>query len=198
MISVGIIIGSLFSGFGKTLGFSFFFYIDPIIAILICFFILKEVIEIFREFITGKEEEIQFESFQMPYEENFKEYIIKWIFSFLNDNYSEEFTPEQLNEYYQTSLSKGDEIYTEFSHFGLYLFKEKGIDPIIEQLLEQNWISHINGNLLQITQKGQYMYDNLYSQALLDDIKDPFDFFFVQQSSFDDIKSRKREVLENI
>jgi len=196
MISVGIIIGALFSGFGRSLGFSFFFYLDPIIAIVICIFILKEVIEIFQEFIKGKEEEIEFESFQMTYEENFKEYIIKWIFSFLNDHYGENFTPEQLNELFKTSLHKGDVIYTEFSHFGLYLFNEKGIGSIIDNLLKQNWLAQVNGNFLQITQKGQYLYDNLYSHTLLDDIKDPFDFFFEQNYGFEGIRYKKRDLME--
>lgn len=42
-----------------------------------------------------------------------------------------------------------------------------------------------------------YFYEHLYSKELLKDLRDPFDFFFEQQISFDSIKLRKLEILEN-
>ncbi|MFX0077517.1 MAG: cation transporter, partial [Candidatus Hermodarchaeota archaeon] len=177
-ISIGIIIGTLFSDFGRNMGASFLFYLDPSIALIICFFIFREIVEIFKEFIVGEEEEIEFERFQMAYEENFNEYIIKWILTVLFDNHERTLTTEQLNVLFKESLKKGDEIYTEFSHFGLYLFKEKGIGSIIKNLLGDGFLIQKNGEYLKITAKGKYMHTNLYSKPLLDDIKDPFDFFF--------------------
>ena len=195
-ISIGIIIGALFSDYGRTIGASFLFYLDPIIALIICFFIGKEIVEIFKEFIAGEEEDIEFERFQMAYEENFNEYVTKWILTVLFDNKHGEFTNEILNALFQESLTKGDEIYTEFSHFGLYLFKEKGIGLVINNLIKQGILLQKNGEFVEITAKGKYMYDTLYSKPLLDDVKDPFDFFFEQNNEFDSLKYRKQELLE--
>ncbi|MFX1309070.1 MAG: cation transporter [Promethearchaeota archaeon] len=194
-ISIGIIIGSLFSDFGRNIGASFLFYLDPIIALIICFFIFREIIEIFKEFIVGKEEDIEFERFQMAYEENFNEYIIKWIFAVLFDNKQRDFTKEQLNMLFKDSLEKGDEIYTDFSHFGIYLFIEKGIGFVINNLIDQGFLIQINNEYLEITAKGKYMYNNLYSKPLLDDVRDPFDFFFEQNYEFDSLKYRKQDLL---
>ena len=133
----------------------------------------------------------------MAYEENFNEYIIKWIFTVLFDNNDRNFTTDKLNVLFEESLKKGDKIYTEFSHFGLYLFKEKGIGSIIKNLLDQEFIIQKNGEDLKITAKGKYMYTNLYSKPLLDDVRDPFDFFFEQNYEFDSLKYRKQELLEN-
>ncbi|MFW9939343.1 MAG: cation transporter, partial [Candidatus Thorarchaeota archaeon] len=196
-ISIGIIIGTLFSDYGRKVNAPFLYYFDPIIAILICFFIFKEVVEIIREFITGKEEEIEFETFQMTYEENFKEYIIKWILLVLDDNPSKNFTPELLDKYFKESLEKGSKIYTDFSHFGLYLFKEKGLSSIIKNLIDEDILNQQDMNFLRMTEKGKYMFDNLYSKTLLDDIKDPFDFFFEQNYNFESLKYRKQVLFED-
>lgn len=197
IISIGIIIGALFSDFGKTVNATFLYYLDPIIAIIICFFIFKEVIEIFKEFITGNEEDIELGSFQMAYEENFKEYIVKWILTVLYHNDQKTFTNEQLDQLFQDSLSKGDLIYTDLSHFGLYLFNEEGIGSIIHNLIDLDVLIQFNGDNIKITEKGNYMYENLYSKPLLDDIQDPFDFFFEQNYDFDSLKYRRQELLEN-
>ncbi len=197
LISIGIIIGALFSDFGRTINAPLLYYFDPIIAIVICFFIFKEVIEIFKEFITGNEEDIELGSFQMAYEENFKEYIVKWILTVLYHNEQKTFTNEQLNQLFQDSLSKGDLIYTDLSHFGLYRFKEKGISSIIQNLIDLGISIQFNGDNIKITEKGIYMYENLYSKPLLDDIRDPFDFFFEQKYDFDSLNHRKQELLEN-
>lgn len=198
ILSISIIIGALLSNLGTSLGLPFFHYFDPIIAIFVCFLIFKEVFEIFRDLITSKEEDIEFEEFQMKYERNFREYITKWILSVYNDNGNLEFTPEQLSEYFQTSLKKGEEIYSEFAYFGLFLFKEKGIASVIKDLLNENFLSLYNERFLKLTNKGIYFYENLYSKELLKDLKDPFDFFFEQQISFDSIKMRKLEIIENL
>ncbi len=197
IISIGIIIGALFSDFGRTINATFLYYLDPIIAIVICIFIFKEVIEIFKEFITSKEEGIELGSFQMTYEENFKEYIVKWILTVLYHNNQKTFTNKQLIQLFQDCLRKGDLIYTELSHFGLYSFKEEGIGSIIYNLIDIGILIQINDDNINITEKGNYMYENLYSKPLLDDIKDPFDFFFEQKYDFDSIKNRKQELLEN-
>ncbi|MFX1349180.1 MAG: cation transporter [Promethearchaeota archaeon] len=197
MISIGIIIGALFSDFGRTINAPFLYYLDPIIAIVICFFIFKEVIEIFQEFITGKEEDIELRSFQMTYEENFKEYIVKWILTVFYNIEQKSFTSEQLDQLFQDSLSKGDTIYTDLSHFGLHTFKEEGLASIINNLIDLGLLIQINSNNIKITEKGNYMYENLYSKPLLDDIKDPFDFFFEQKYDFDSLINRKQELLEN-
>ncbi len=197
IISIGIIIGALFSDFGRTVNATFLYYLDPIIAIVICFFIFREVIEIFKEFITGNEEDIELGSFQMAYEENFKEYIVKWILTVLYHNDQKTVTNEQLDQLFQDSLSKGDLIYTDLSHFGLYLFKEEGIGSIIHSLIDLDVLIQFNGDNIKITEKGNYMYENLYSKPLLDDIQDPFDFFFEQNYDFDSLRHRKQELLEN-
>ncbi|MFX1329046.1 MAG: cation transporter [Promethearchaeota archaeon] len=195
IISIGIIIGALFSEYGRTFNAPFLYYLDPIIAIIICFFIFKEVIEIFKEFITG-EEDIELGSFQMTYEENFKEYIVKWIVSVLYQNNQKAFNKEQLNQFFQDSISKGELIYTDLSHFGLYPFKEEGISSIIHNLIDLGILIQLNGDYIKITEKGKYMYENLYSKPLLEDIRDPFDFFFEQKYDFDSLNNRKQELLD--
>jgi hypothetical protein len=197
ILSISIIIGALLSNLGTSLGITFFHYFDPIIAIFVGFLIFKEVIEIIRDLITSKEK-IEFEKFQMKYERNYREYITKWIFSVLYDNLNLDFTPEHLSEYFQKSLKKGEEVYTEFAYFGLYLFKEKGIISVINDLLNENSLSLSEKGFLNLTKRGKYFYEHLYSKELLKDLKDPFDFFFEQQISFDSIKSRKLEILENL
>jgi len=196
IISIGIIIGALFSDYGRAVNASFLYYLDSIIAIIISLFVFKEVIEIFKEFITNKEEDIEFESFQMTYEENFKEYLIKWIFTILFDNPKKNVTNEHLNKSFQESLIKGDEIYTNFSNFGLYLFKVKGIQSIINELIDNDLLTQSNDGTIKITEKGNFMFENLYSKPLLDDVKDPFDFFFEQKYDFESIKYRKQDLLE--
>ncbi len=196
ILSISIIIGALLSSLGTALGLPLFHYFDPIIAIFVCFLIFKEVIEIIRELITSKEEEIEFEKFQMKYEKNYSEYITKWILSVYNDNSSLELTPEQLSVYFQKSLNKGEEVYSEFASFGLYLFKENGIKTVINDLLNENYLSISKQGTLNLTEKGRFFYEHLYSQEILKDLKDPFDFFFEQQLGFDSIKLRKLEILE--
>ncbi len=197
ILSISIMLGALLSSFGTAIGIPFFYYFDPIIAIFVCLLIFKEVIEIFIEIIVFHNEEIEYEKFQMKYEENFREFIIKWILAVYFDNYDLEITVKQLDENFQKSLMKGEEVYTEFASFGLYLFKEKGIVSVIKELIEENLISQSNDKILKITEKGKYLYKHFYSKELLEDLKDPFDFFFEQQITFDDIKTRKRELLDN-
>jgi divalent metal cation (Fe/Co/Zn/Cd) transporter len=197
ILSISIIMGSLLSSFGTALDITLFHYFDPIIAVAVSVLIFKEVIEIVLELISSTEEEIRYEKFQMKYESNFREFIAKWILSVINDTHEIDFTPEQLNEYFQESLRKGEEVYTPFASFGLYLFKEKGILSVIKDLIEEKILSQ-SDNTLRMTETGKIIHEQFYSKEILEDLKDPFDFFFVQQISFDDIKSRKREVLENI
>lgn len=194
-ISIGIILGVLLSEFGKSQGIPILYYFDPIIAIGVCCFIFLEVVEIFIEFVSGKEEDIEFEKFQMHYEKNFKEYIIKWILSVFIDNQSEGFTLNELNDLFQNSLMKSDEVYTSFSYFGLYMFKEHGISSVISELIDTNILSEKDG-IIKLTQKGLYMYENFYLKPLIEDIKDPFDLFFEQNYDFDSLRHRKSEILE--
>jgi divalent metal cation (Fe/Co/Zn/Cd) transporter len=196
ILSISIIVGALLSSLGTVLGLPLFHYFDPIIAIFVCFLIFKEVVEITRELITSKEEEIEFEKFQMKYEKNFSEYITKWILSVYHDKSSLEVTPEQLSEYFQQSLNKGEEVYTDFAHFGLYIFKEKGVILVINDLLNQEYLTLSKEGILYLTEKGKFFYEHLYSKELLNDLKDPFDFFFEQQLGFDSIKLRKIEIQE--
>ncbi|MFX1390024.1 MAG: cation transporter [Promethearchaeota archaeon] len=196
ILSISIIIGALLSSLGTSLGIAFLHYFDPSIAIFVCFLIFKEVYEIIRDLINTNEEEIEFEKFQMKYEKNFEEYITKWILSVYNDNPNLELTPEQLSEYFQESLKQGEEVYTEFAHFGLYLFEQKGIIPVIVDLINENHISLSKGGYIALTKRGAYFYNHLYSKELLKDLKDPFDFFFEQQISFDSIKAKKLEIME--
>ncbi|MFX0007500.1 MAG: cation diffusion facilitator family transporter [Candidatus Hermodarchaeota archaeon] len=195
ILSISIIVGALSSSLGTALGITLLYYFDPIIAIFVCLLIFKEVFEIIREFITSKEDEIEFEKFQMKYEKNFSEYVIKWILSVYCDNPSLELTPELLSQYFQKSLNKGAEVYTEFAYFGLFLFKEKGIASVIEDLLKEEYLSISKDNTLNLTEKGTYFYEYVYSKEILKDLKDPFDFFFEQQLGFDSIKLRKIEIL---
>ncbi len=197
ILSISVILGSLLSSFGTGLGITSFHYINPIIAILVCVLIFKEVIEIFLELIASKKEEIEYKKFQMKYENNFREFILKWILSVFNDNLDMEFSPEQLDEYFKKSLKKGEQVYTKFASFGLYLFKEKGIVSVINELIKENLLSQSNEKILKLTETGDYLYKYFYSEELLEDLKDPFDFFFEQQISFDDIKARKSEILKN-
>ncbi|MFX0209231.1 MAG: cation transporter, partial [Candidatus Hodarchaeota archaeon] len=82
-ISLGVIIGAFCSDLGTTFNIPELYFLDGIIAIFVTFFIAKQVFEIITEFIVGEEEEIDFESFQMRYEQTFEEYIIKWVLSIL-------------------------------------------------------------------------------------------------------------------
>ncbi|MFX1314205.1 MAG: cation transporter, partial [Promethearchaeota archaeon] len=198
ILSISIIIGALLSSLGTSLEITELHYGDPIIAIFVCVLIFKEIFEILRDLITSKEEEIEFEKFQMKYEKNFEEYIIKWILTVYNDNLNLDFTPEQLSEYFQKSLKQGEEVYTEFASFGLYIFKEKGIVSVIYNLLNDKFLSLSEKGILNLTKRGKYFYEHLYSKELVKDLKDPFDFFFEQQISFDSIKLRKLEILENL
>lgn len=197
IISIGIILGALLSEFGKTQGIAFLFYFDPIIAIIVSIFIFREIFEIVIEFVTGKEEEIEFEKFQMPYEENIKEYIIKYILSVLVDNNEQVFTLNELNEKFQVSLKKSEEIYTSFSYIGLYIFKEKGINSVIINLINDGLLSEEKHDIVKLTGKGKYMYEKFYSEPLMENINDPFDFFFEQNYDFDSLKHRKQEILQN-
>jgi hypothetical protein len=197
ILSISIIIGSLISSLGSVFSIPLLYYIDPIIAMFVCILIFKEVIEIFLDFITSSEEEIKYEKFQMRYEENFREFISKWILTFLNDNIESHFIIDQIEENFQISLKKGEDVYTEFASFGLYLFKEKGIGSVINDLIEKKLLFQSEKRTIKITDMGNYLYKHFYSKELLEDLKDPFDFFFEQQISFDDIKSRKRETLES-
>ncbi|MFW9936979.1 MAG: cation diffusion facilitator family transporter [Candidatus Thorarchaeota archaeon] len=195
VISIGIILGTLLSEFGRIQGITFLFYFDPIIAIAVSIFIFKEIIEIINEFITEKEE-IEFEKFQMPYEENFKEYIIKWILSVFIDNPEKRFTINELNQKFLLSLKKSEEIYTNFSYMGLYIFKENGVDSVIKSLILDHLLQEENDNKVNLTEKGKYMYENFYSEPLMEDIKDPFDFFFEQNYDFDSLRHRKELIFE--
>jgi len=196
VISIGIILGVILSEFGRSQGITLLYYFDPIIAIAVSCFIFMEVIEIFIEFITGKEEDIEFEKFQMSYEKNFKEYINKWILLIYSDNPEQRFTLKELNEQFQNSLKKSEEIYTNFSHFGLYIFKEHGIDSVVKDLIDKGLLSEEKDKFVELTEKGIYMYKNFYAKSLMEDIKDPFDLFFEQNYDFDSLRHRKLEILE--
>ena len=87
-------------------------------------------------------------------------------------------------------------MYTDFAFFGLYLFKEKGIILVINELLNQEYLTLSKKGILYLTEKGKFFYKHLYSKEILNDLKDPFDFFFEQQLGFDSIKLRKLEILE--
>ncbi|MFX1284669.1 MAG: cation transporter [Promethearchaeota archaeon] len=193
-ISLGVIIGALCSDFGTSFNIPELYYLDAIIAIIITFFIVKEVFEIITEFITGQEEEIDYESFQMRYEQTFEEYISKWIISILYKGEDGEFSPERLNQHFQNSLKKGEEIYSDFAHFGLYIFQEKGIGFIINKLLDQKLINLSQEKKLAITEKGKYLYKEFYSKQLIEDIVDPFDFFFEYEYDISNLFKRKKEV----
>jgi Co/Zn/Cd efflux system component len=196
LISISIILGVLLSEFGKSQNITLLYYFDPIIAIAVSCFIFMEVIEIFIEFITGKEEDIEFEKFQMSYEKNFKEYIFKWILLIYSDNPEQNFTLKELNKQFENSLKKSEEIYTNFSHFGLYIFKEYGIDSVIKELIDEGLLSEGKDKNVNLTEKGLYMYRNFYLMPLMEDLKDPFDLFFEQNYDFDSLRHRKLEILE--
>ncbi|MFX1534189.1 MAG: cation diffusion facilitator family transporter [Promethearchaeota archaeon] len=195
-ISLGVIIGALCSDLGTSFNIPELYYLDAIIAIFVTFFITKEVFEIITEFITGEEEGIDFESFQMTYEQSFEEYIIKWILSVLYKGEDGEFTPERLNQHFQDSLNKGEEIYSEFAHFGLYIFQEKGIVFVIDKLLDQKILNLSKDKTLAITEEGKYLYEEFYSKLLLEDIVDPFDFFFEYDYEIRSLFRRKRDLIE--
>jgi len=196
-ISLGVIIGAFCSDLGTTFSIPELYYLDGIIAIFVTFFIAKQVFEIITEFITG-EGDIDFESFQMRYEQSFEEYIIKWVISILYKNEDGEFSPDQLNQHFQDSLTKGEKIYSEFTHFGLYLFQEKGIVFVVNKLLDQKVLILSKEKILALTEKGKYLYQNFYSKQLLEDIVDPFDFFFEYEYDIDSLFRRKRELLQNL
>ncbi|MFX1507367.1 MAG: cation transporter [Promethearchaeota archaeon] len=196
-ISLGVIIGAFCSDLGATFDIPELYFLDGIIAIFVTFFIAKQVFEIITEFITGEEEEIDLESFQMRYEQTFEEYIIKWVLSILYKSKNGKFSPDHLNQHFQDSLIKGEEIYSEFAHFGLYLFQEKGIVFVINKLLDQKILILSKEKSLALTEKGKYLYKNFYSKQLLEDILDPFDFFFEYEYDIDSLFRRKRELLKN-
>ncbi len=195
-ISLGVIIGAFCSELGTSFNIPELYYLDVIIAIFVSFFIAKEVFEIITEFITEAEEEIDFESFQMKYEQSFEEYITKWIMSVIYKGEDGEFSPERLNQHFLGSLIKGEEIYSDFTHFGLYIFQEKGIVFVINKLLDQKILNLSKEKTLAITEKGKYLYEEFYSRQLLEDIVDPFDFFFEYEYDIRNLFRRKRELLK--
>jgi Co/Zn/Cd efflux system component len=202
-ISIGIIFGALLSDFGTSLGLllgnseisQWFYYLDPIIAIFVCILIFHEIIEIFTTIISRKEEEMEFESFQMSYEKNFREYVAKWIFIFLYDNLDENYSLGDLNTKFLDSIRKGKEIYSAFAHFGLYLFINNGIDSVIKKLLDDNLLTLSIDNRLNITKKGEFFYETFYSKQLLEDVVDPFDFFFDLGHQINSLKTKKNKLL---
>lgn len=196
LLSIGIILGALLSEFGRSQGIPFMYYFDPIIAIIISYFIFREVIEIFIEFIKGQEEDLEFEKFQMSYEENFKEYIAKWILLVYFDNIGKTITISEINEKFQNSLEKSEDVYTSFSYFGLFLYKERGISSVVQNLIDNGILTQNKEGYIGITDKGSFMYENFYSKPILEDIKDPFDFFFEETYDFDSLKQLKNEKLE--
>ena len=163
---------------------------------MVCILIFKEVIEIFSEFIISKKEEIEFETFQMKYEQTFKEYIIKWILALYNDNLERKYSSEEINRIFQKSLQKGEQIYSEFSHFGLHIYKEEGITQIVNYLLKQEFLTISKEKLIDITEKGKYLYEFFYSGQLIEDVKDPFDFFFEHRHDTINILNRKKELIQ--
>ena len=128
----------------------------------------------------------------MRYEQSFEEYIAKWILSILYKGEDGDFTPEKLNQHFQDSLKKGEEIYSDFAHFGLYLFQEKGIFFVIDKLVDQEIISLSEEEKLIITEIGKYLYKEFYSKQLLEDIVDPFDFFFEYDNDIQNLFRRKK------
>ena len=196
-ISLGVIIGALISNLGTIFGLPQLYYIDGIVALMIVMFIFKEVFEIIKEFIIEKEEEIDFESFQMNYERTFREYIIKWILTVLYKEYERKFAPDELNIYFQESLRKGEQIYSEFAHFGLYLFEDKGISFILDALIDEGLLIISEENIVKLTEKGNYVFEEFYSGRLLEDVQDPFDFFFEHDYDLRRLYDRKKEVLKN-
>ena len=197
LLSIGIITGALFSDFGTSIDFPIFYYLDPIIAIIVCVLIFREVMEIITEFITGEGKEEEFARFQMPYEETIEEYIIKWILTVFEDHKEDKLTLEKLNILFKNSLKKGEDIYTEFSYFGLYFFKENGLSIIIKKLVKEGILIQSASDIISASEKGKKFYITLYSGRLIEDVKDPFDFFFDTHHEVGDIKYKKMKFLEN-
>ena len=195
ILSTGIILGALLSEFGRSQGIPFLYYFDPIIAIIISYFIFREVIEIFIEFVKAHEE-LEFEKFQMAYEENFKEYIIKWIFLVYFDNLTNYITLKELNERFQNSLKKSEEVYSSFSYFGLYIYKEHGVNAVVQNLIDNGFLETNEEGYIHVTNKGSFIYETFYSKPILEDIKDPFDLFFEETYDFDSLRLLKTEKLE--
>ncbi len=194
-ISLGVIIGALCSDLGTSFNITELYYLDVLISMLITFFIIKGVFEIITGFIIGAEEEIEFESFQMRYEQSFEEYITKWILSVLYKGEDGDFTPERLNQHFQDSLNKGEEVYSEFAHFGLYIFQDKGIFFVIDKLLDQKVLHLSKEKQIAITEGGKYLYEEFYSKQLMEDIVDPFDFFFEYDYDIQRLFRRKRDLI---
>ena len=197
LLSIGIITGAIFSDFGTSIGMPGFYYLDPIIAIIVCVLIFKEVFEIITEFITGDGKEEEFENFRMSYEETLEEYVIKWILIVFEDQGEGKLTLEELDVIFNNSLKKGEEIYTEFSYFGLYFFKENGLSVIIKKLVNEKILIQLDNGIISVSEKGKRLYSLLYSERLMEDIKDPFDFFFDTHHEAGNIKYRKAKILEN-
>ena len=195
-LSIGIICGALFSDFGTYTNLMGLYYLDSIIAIIVCILIFKEVIEIFSEFIINKEEKVEIEAFKMKYEDTFKEYVIKWILTVYNDNLDKKFSSEELNKTFQESLKKGEGIYSKFSHFGLYSYNENGVMGIINYLIKEEFLTILEDSSISITEKGKYFYKYFYSGQLLEDVKDPFDFFFEHHHDTLNLLNQKKEIMQ--
>ena len=196
ILSIGIILGALLSEFGRSQGLPILYYFDPIIALIISYFIFREAYEIFMEFIKGQGEELEFEKFQMSYEENFKEYVIKWILLVCSDNATEKINGSFLEAHFEDSLKKSEEIYTSFAYFGLYHYKAHGIESVVKNLINQNILFKGKDGFIELTEKGTYLHDEFYSKPILEDIKDPFDFFFEESYDFDSLRQKKLKLLE--
>ncbi|MFX1558708.1 MAG: hypothetical protein ACFFC9_15760, partial [Promethearchaeota archaeon] len=106
------------------------------------------------------------------------------------------FTINELNQKFQLSLKKSEQIYTNFSYMGLYIFKENGVDSVIKSLILDHLLKEENDNKVNLTEKGKYMYEFFYSEPLMEDVKDPFDFFFEQNYDFDSLRHRKEQILQ--
>jgi len=127
---------------------------------------------------------------------DFKEYMIKWVLMVYNDNLDKRLSSEDLNKIFQNSLQKGEDIYGKFSHFGLYSYKENGLMQVIKYLLKKEFLTILEDRSIRITEKGEFIYKYFYSGQLLEDIKDPFDFFFEHRHDTLNLLNKKKEIMQ--
>ena len=81
--------------------------------------------------------------------------------------------------------------------FLILVYKDHGIETVIKELIKEDILKEDEKDrIISLTDKGGYLYENLYSKPILEDIKDPFDFFFEENYDFDSLRRIKQEILE--
>ena len=141
-ISLGVLVGIIFSIFG-------IFFVDSLIAMLIAVIIIVDGVQILREFLKSGEE-IEIDTLHLRMEEQLDNKITAWIVITLQ---SEALSIEEINQRFIKSIERGHEIFGIFAMFGFNNIQKNGIKRILDLLIKRQVI-YLENDLLYLTNKG--------------------------------------------